>query len=124
MNPPVKLISPVSKRLYSLLTEHEKMTVGELARLAGSTSTKVSETLRRWANAKPRVVRIAGWERPPEYTHTRLVPLYALGSGPDARKPAPLSRQVTNRLYWAKYAQRRRVHRPGLALQQVWGALL
>ena len=112
--------TPVVDGIRRLLTEYGPMTPGHLAHELGLPIGRVSETLRRWAKATPRRAYIAAWDRPPENKCPRLVPLYALGDQPDARKPAALPRTVTNRRYWARYAERRRAATPGLDLQTIW----
>ena len=103
-----------------LIADHGPMSPGQLAHELGLPTGRVSEILRRWAKATPRRAYIARWDVLPDSQHLHPVPLYALGDKPDAKKPAPLSRKVTNRRHWKLRTDRLERFAPGADLQRIW----
>lgn len=110
----------VAEAVRAALAAHGRLTIRSLARLAGAPAHQVSELTRRWRTCTPRKAYIAAWTREADARHPHLVPVLALGDKPDASKPAPLTRQQTNREAWQRRRQRIEMFAPGADLQRAW----
>ena len=96
--------SPIQDAIMSLL-EQGPMAVRDLAEELGKTNSSVSAKLTTMRQrGKP--IRILRYERQPDGVQGRLIPVYELGTEPDAPMPklAPLKKRMRN--YQRKYRER------------------
>lgn len=93
-----------TERLYHMLDTIGPMTAAELERLMNRSRPSVNESLRLLRRSTPKRIHIHRYDRQPDGTRGRCVPVYAVGDLPDAPEPGGLSSKQRNE----KYRQRHR----------------
>lgn len=96
----MKPIGPLSLQVLQLLSELGAMTNTDIAAMTGRSVVSCNDSIRRLRKRK--LVHICKYERQPDGQSGSLIPIYAVGDLPDAKRPKRIDHNEVSRKSWAR----------------------